>query len=159
MCNIKEYEETIKAADFVLIGIGEEYIDIKDDIDTLKKCYSMLESVITEKNYFIVSLCDDDLLFEVDGLKPDKRAAPYGKYHGDKAEEIWQEYMRWLSCTLNKKLVVVELGVGLNVPQVIRWPFEKTVMINNKATLIRVNSTLANVIPEIKDTSSWLPTA
>lgn len=42
----------------------------------------------------------------------------------------WNAYTRWLSGTLNRKLVVLELGEGFQTPTVIRWPFEKTVFFN-----------------------------
>lgn len=52
----------------------------------------------------------------------------------------WSHYTKWLSCTLNRKLCVLELGVGFRFPQVIRFPFEKAAVYNQKACLIRVNS-------------------
>lgn len=52
----------------------------------------------------------------------------------------WNKYTKWLSCTLNRKLCVLELGVGFKFPQVIRFPFEKVAAYNKKASLIRVNS-------------------
>lgn len=52
----------------------------------------------------------------------------------------WNHYTRWLSCTLNRKLCILELGTGFSYPQVIRWPFEKTAYFNQKATLVRVSS-------------------
>ena len=35
----------------------------------------------------------------------------------------WQAYTRWLAGTLNKELLILELGVGFGTPTVIRWPF------------------------------------
>ena len=37
----------------------------------------------------------------------------------------WQTYTRWLQGTLNKKVCILELGVGMQYPSVIRFPFEK----------------------------------
>lgn len=51
----------------------------------------------------------------------------------------WQAYTRWLSGTLNKNLLILELGAGFKTPTVIRWPFEKTAVVNNKAYMYRVN--------------------
>ena len=45
----------------------------------------------------------------------------------------WTQYMKWLQLTLNKKLGIVELGVNLDFPSVIRWPFEKAGYLNKKA--------------------------
>lgn len=51
----------------------------------------------------------------------------------------WEKYTRWLQHTLNRKLCILELGVGFRYPQVIRFPFEKTAYYNKKASLIRVS--------------------
>ncbi len=61
----------------------------------------------------------------------------------------WQNYNRWLSCTLNWKLCVLELGVGFEYPQVIRWPFEKITYFNQKSELIRVHSRLSQTASEL----------
>ena len=58
-------------------------------------------------------------------------------------------YMKWLQGTLNRKLCVLELGVGMAYPTVIRWPFEKTTFINNKAYMYRVHSSLYQITEEI----------
>lgn len=54
----------------------------------------------------------------------------------------WNLYKKWLTGTMNKKLVLLELGVGLQFPSVIRWPFEKMAYYNQKSTLVRVNEKL-----------------
>lgn len=51
----------------------------------------------------------------------------------------WKVYRQWLQNTLNRDIVVLELGVGFDTPTVIRWPFEKIAFINHKAYMIRVN--------------------
>jgi hypothetical protein len=61
----------------------------------------------------------------------------------------WKSYNNWLSCTLGHKLCILELGVGFQYPQVIRWPFEKITYFNQKATLIRVHSNLPQIAEEI----------
>lgn len=63
----------------------------------------------------------------------------------------WEKYTRWLQLTLNKKLVLLELGAGFDVPTVIRWPFEKIAMLNYKAWLYRINQKLPQLPSEIKD--------
>ena len=40
---------------------------------------------------------------------------------------------------MNKKLVLLEFGVGYNTPGIIRFPFEKMVAHNKNWTLIRFN--------------------
>lgn len=61
----------------------------------------------------------------------------------------WQTYTRWLQGTLNRSLVVLELGVSMRFPTVIRWPFEKVVFFNNKSTFIRVNENLYQMTEEL----------
>jgi len=63
----------------------------------------------------------------------------------------WDIYKKYLTNTLNSNLLVLELGVGLEYPTVIRWPFEKVTFINKKAHLIRVHERLYQHIPEIED--------
>lgn len=60
----------------------------------------------------------------------------------------WQKYTNWLSHTLNKKLCVLELGVGFQYPSVIRWPFEKAAFFNQKSGFIRVNGKFAQLSKE-----------
>lgn len=80
-------------------------------------------------------------------------------YNNKKAEkyveagylEDWQNYTRWLQGTVNKKLCVLEMGVGMKYPNVIRWPFEKVVYFNQKASMFRIHSKLYQLTEEIKD--------
>lgn len=63
----------------------------------------------------------------------------------------WQKYMRWLITTMNRELLVLELGEGFQTPTVIRWPFEKMVYFNKKSHMYRVHQTLSQVTEEIGD--------
>lgn len=63
----------------------------------------------------------------------------------------WEIYTKWLQRTLNKKLCMIELGVGMSVPSVIRWPFEKIAFYNKKASFFRINETLYQMTEEIGD--------
>lgn len=63
----------------------------------------------------------------------------------------WQLYTKWLQGTLNKKVVILELGVGMKFPTVIRFPFEKIAFYNQKAVFYRVNETLYQMTEELKD--------
>lgn len=62
---------------------------------------------------------------------------------------MWEKYQKWLSATLNRKLLVLELGEGFRTPTVIRWPFEKTVFFNRKSRMFRVHGSLCQVSREI----------
>lgn len=63
----------------------------------------------------------------------------------------WQKYTKWLQGTLNKKLCILELGVGMQCPSVIRFPFEKIGYFNQKADFIRVNKNLYQMTEELKE--------
>lgn len=63
----------------------------------------------------------------------------------------WKMYTKWLQGTLNKKLCVLELGVDLTFPNIIRWPFEKVAFYNQKALFVRVNEKLYHMSEELKD--------
>lgn len=69
----------------------------------------------------------------------------------------WNKYTRWLSCTLNRKLCVLELGVGFKFPQVVRFPFEKVAGYNRKASLVRVNSKFPQLPEEMAQRGVSIP--
>lgn len=68
----------------------------------------------------------------------------------------WEAYTKWLTTTLNRKLVVLELGENFKRPTVIRWPFEKTVFFNRKSYFYRVNGVLSQISEEIKERASGI---
>lgn len=65
----------------------------------------------------------------------------------------WQIYTKWLQGTVNKRVCILELGVGMRFPTVIRWPFEKVAFFNQKSSFFRVHSKLYQITEEIKDRS------
>ncbi len=76
-----------------------------------------------------------------------------GRYAQEGYLAQWNVYTKWLQGTVNKKLCVLELGVGMNYPGIIRFPFEKMVYYNQKAFLYRVHPRLYQVGEEIADRS------
>ena len=66
-------------------------------------------------------------------------------------EEEWDGYMKWLAGTLNRKTVLLELGENFLHPTIIRWPFEKTALINKKAHLYRVHKKFYQITDELKE--------
>lgn len=171
--------------------------------------YKSLKRLIAGKNYFIISLCMDDYIYEA-GLEENRVVTPCGGFRkmqcddncshvlndmpqdcyaavlqyyrrelplealrepvcgqcGSKirfnqlgvsryAEEgyldQWNVYTKWLQGTVNKKLCVLELGVGMEYPSVIRFPFEKILFYNQKAYMYRIHSTLYHLGEEISD--------
>lgn len=73
------------------------------------------------------------------------------KYDENGYLDAWKYYTKWLQGTINKKLCILELGVDLTFPSIIRWPFEKVAYYNQKATFIRVNENLYHMTEELKD--------
>lgn len=66
-------------------------------------------------------------------------------------QKQWQKYTKWLQMTLNRKLCVLELGVGLNLPNIIRWPFEKIAFYNQKASFFRINASSYQMTEKLSD--------
>lgn len=71
--------------------------------------------------------------------------------------EKWTRYTKWLQGTVNKKLCILELGVGLNYPTVIRWPNERIVTYNNKAYMYRVHEKLFQLSEGIGERAKSVP--
>ncbi len=63
--------------------------------------------------------------------------------------EAWKLYTKWLQGTLNRKLLILELGVGMDFPTVMRWPFEKAAFFNQKAYFCRVHENLYQLTEEL----------
>lgn len=76
---------------------------------------------------------------------------PLDKYNEGGYMDAWQDYNKWLQSTINKKLLIIEAGVGLAYPTVIRFPFEKTAFYNQKSVMYRIHETLAFSTPELKE--------
>lgn len=52
------------------------------------------------------------------------------------------DYKKWLQTTINKNLCILELGVGMRFPTVIRFAFDKLAYYNQKCHFYRVHETL-----------------
>ena len=214
--------DIINDSDMILVGIGESFqedfssiaIDDKNisvvdefkrnryiaalDMDETIEAYNVLAKLLDGKNYFVVTLCDDDKIYK-SNLREDRIVAPCGTYTRLQCEEVcsediysvqdyieqlengeelfcpkcgkklvmnriynrkyseegylkqWQLYMKWLQGSVNRKLCVLELGVGMKYPSVIRWPFEKVAFINQKAKFIRVHDYLYQLTEDLKE--------
>lgn len=136
----EELKNKLNEAAMILVGLGEKF-------EYSEECVKDLAEILKEKNYFIVSLAqevnDTEILKKV--LNPEKITFTFG----DDVNDTWEIYLKWLQGTLNKDLAVLELATSFKYPDVIRFPFEKTVYYNNKANLIRVNETFYQLPKEI----------
>lgn len=242
-----EIRKSIADAQLVLVGIGTEFAQHFDDMESdgfyaplleqiekeenaeqlkqylqfhysrrhpderILQAYEKLAELLEGKNYFIVSLCTDDLIYR-SGLDPERIVTPCGGFRamqcgkecvtdqeplvtdekvmdallesidqcGQDINEIdfpvcaectkplwfnqisspdykeegylpqWQVYTKWLQGTLNRNLCILELGVGLQFPQIIRFPFEKIGFFNQKAHFYRIHSRLYQLTEELK---------
>ena len=70
-------------------------------------------------------------------------------YNEDGYLEQWNLYTKWLQGTLNRNVLILELGVGMKFPSVIRFPFEKIAYFNQKAFFYRINEKLYQMTEEL----------
>lgn len=105
-----------------LLLADDEYKDVFDLIS------------MTDDNLFYrrekCPFCGSNLVFNTIGAK---------SYCEGGYLEQWELYMKFLQQTINKNLCILELGVSLQYPEVIRKAFEKTLYFNQKAKMFRVN--------------------
>ncbi len=137
----EEIKEEVKDASLVLVGLGEELTG------DLTGFYEVLAELLKHKDYFIVTLKDRKGLEQAE-IQAEQITAPIEEPDN---QESWDKYLHWLSFTLNQKLCVLELGVGFAHPNLIRFPFEKTVYFNKKARYIRVSEKFPQLSAEIAD--------
>lgn len=129
-------------------GCNDNILDASEQYEKIyKKLKNCFENNEFDKTYILsfIPYCDKcDAILEANtftGLS----------YQESGYLDRWELYQKWLTGTMNKKLLVMEISVGFETPTVIRWPFEKIVMINNKSNMIRINEKFAMVTPEIAD--------
>lgn len=63
----------------------------------------------------------------------------------------WKDYMKWQAGTINRSLVILELGEGFATPTVMRWPFEKIIYFNRKSRLYRINESFYQLPKEAEE--------
>ncbi len=143
----QDLKNDIQESEFVLVGLGEEWAESAQKEMKLNKAYAHLAQLLKGKTYFVLTQNEDALLAQ-SPLIPFFTAAPNAKHISEEQKDSdWQSYLNWLSGTLGHRLLVLELGVGFQMPQLIRWPFEKCVQMNTKAKLIRIHHMLP-MLPE-----------
>ena len=207
----REIEEEIAGREDYswIVSFLQKMVLLQKREDQWRCAYHNLKSLLASKNYFVISLCMDDYIFE-SGLEAGRIVTPCGGFRrmqcdhncshvlsdmpqesyeavlqyyrkelpleamrepicgmcGEKlrfnqlgvtryAEEgyldQWNVYTKWLQGTVNKRLCVLELGVGMAYPTVIRFPFEKILFYNQKAYMYRIHPSLYHLGEEIGD--------
>ena len=126
----------IEDAKKLLIGLGKKELS-DENVASLKK-------ILEGRDYYIITSSEniDERLKDMNIVYP---MSP------DLKDEDWEKYLKWVSLTLNRELLVLELNVSFDHPEVIRFPFEKTVFYNLKSMLVRVNKTFYQIPEEIKE--------
>ncbi|MBQ3795276.1 MAG: hypothetical protein II842_03155 [Butyrivibrio sp.] len=121
--------------------------EFMEKVESIHKIITELDGNIGEDSSF------SNIFFDGKQLYLNQKRQEYSKikYNESAYLEKWGEYMNCLGRTLNANLLILELGVGLEFPTVIRWPFEKVAFINKKAHLVRVHEKLYHHTPEIEE--------
>ena len=146
----KDLMGKLETAEMVLVGTGEEF-EAESSQDILSKAYEKLAQLLAGKNYFVITTGKDDLIMQ-SGLKVDRIVQPLlFEEDSDQMPPKWDKYTKWLQGTLNRNVLILELGVGLKYPGVIRFPFEKAAYFNKKADFIRVHGRLYQMTEELGD--------
>lgn len=174
-------------------------------VDNLIKAYEGLKKLTEGKDYYIISLCMDDVIYRVfdkedkvvtpcggfrhmqcsshlfpvteisnypewnlkEGIVPKDVSGPTCPICGEPlvfnnmlyAENYLEEgylekfadYKKWLQTTVNKELCILELGVGMRFPSVIRFAFDKLAYYNLKSKFYRVHPSLYQHTSENKE--------
>lgn len=160
---MKQLQELIQQSDMVLIGTGDEFTEKKAEKEQILQAYQKLNRLIEGKPWFLVTVNTDDYVYDA-GMNRFFVVAPCGsersgnvvtnlEYDESGYLPQWEFYRNWLASTIGKRLLLLELGVGMAYPSVIRMPFERTTQYNQKAYLVRIHSKLAQVPEEIQDRS------
>ena len=153
--------DRIKSSMMVLVGIGTEISEKHHTREELLAFYQEIAGAVKGKFYFVVTLNTDDLIYEA-GFDPSLIVAPCGSDrtgnvitngHYDESGYLpqWKAYQTWLGNTLNRELVILELGVGFEYPSVLRFPDEKMAFFNQKSTLVRIHSEFPQIPKEIRE--------
>ena len=143
-CDELGFEERIFVSDSVLMAEIKRFLDELGAVELSER--NNVQAILAKINDVLKSYscgcCNSPLVFNYLGAK---------KYKEEGYLENWKIYMKWLQGTLNRKLCVIAAGVGMKLPSVIRWPFEKTVFYNQKSEMFRIHEKFYQVNEEVSD--------
>ena len=149
---IRDYQES----EMVVIALGSEMNQkvISQD-EELSKLLHFYQPILDKKNYFIISTNSDRLLEDSEYnqrrlVEPilNGTLEPLQQEAQSPEEKQWDFYNKWLSATLNHKLLLIELGEGFQHLNIVRSPFEKITFINQKSKMYRINE----IFPQVPKT-------
>lgn len=69
----------------------------------------------------------------------------------DNWKKLNKAYEKFINDNIDKKLILIELGVGFNTPGIIRFPFEQLTYKKDNIILIRINDKYNDMAYEIKE--------
>ena len=144
-CGNYKYLQTPDPEDKLIEAMDSE--DFKGIIGRIHRIENDRNGDMRECESFYKPFFDGKLLY----LNQKRQEYSKIKYNESSYLDSWNRYTKYLADTMGNKLLLLELGVSLDYPTVIRWPFEKVAFINNKAHLIRVHERLYHHTPEIAD--------
>ena len=78
--HIDEVKEKIKEADKLLIGLGHEFSSTSEKKEQLLEAYQQLAKMLQDRDYFIVTLCLDDVIYESE-LDRDRKSTRLNSSH------------------------------------------------------------------------------
>ncbi len=141
-----QFYEKLNDSERVLIGFGEAMKNVSEE------GFKKLSELLKDKNYFILYMEDDRGLvakyFDTERIA----VATDIDLEAEKSEEIIR-YTKWLSMTMNKKLLIMEMGASFLNPTALRWPLERITFLNDKAFFYRINGKLPQVAEEVASKS------
>jgi len=144
-------KDAINRSEKILVGLGESVNNVS------KEQFIKFKEFLKNKDYFVIYIPEvNEYINEVfDEYKLSKAVAEYDKESAIRDENMSDvnRYMKWLTMTVNKPLVIMEIGASFANPQILRWPLERIAYINDKSKFVRVNGTLPQVTAEIADKS------
>lgn len=142
----REMKEKISRSEKLLVGIGGEWhAGTRERREQIESAAGTLREILTGKDYFVITTLTGEDLQRI----PCERTHMTAPLDVSFTEEEWETYLRWLSFTLNKRTLLLELGEGILHPNIIRWPFERTAGLNEKAYLYRINRKLPQITEEL----------
>ncbi len=117
-------------------------IELVDEESILRNQKAIVDGDITKLSVMVCPVCKKMMQPNI---------VSYNYYDEKGYLDKWSRYTKWLQGTVNRKLCILELGVGLAYPTVIRWPNEKIVTYNNKSYMFRIHDKLYQLSEGIGD--------
>lgn len=127
--------------------------DVYSSIEDYEKIYKKLTSMYKADEFDTMTIMNAIPICDNCEATMEPNILKMVSYSKEGYVKKWELYNKWLSGTINKKIVMLELGENFNLPTVIRWPFERIATINKKSLLIRINKKFPMLVPDISETA------